>query len=83
MTRAHHDAARHDERRRREPELLRAEQGGDDHVATRFHLAIDLHDDPVAKLIEHEDLLRLGQAELPRRAAVLDRVSADAPVPPS
>ncbi len=38
-----------------------------------LHLAVDLHDDPVAELVEHEHLLGLGQAELPRHAAVLDR----------
>ena len=81
---AHHDAAGDDERRRREAELLGAEQGGDDDVAAGLDLAVDLHDDPVAQPVEHERLLGLGEAELPRRAGVLEATSAGvAPVPPS
>ena len=69
---AHHDAARHDERRGREAELLGAEQRRDDDVAAGLHLAVDLHDDAVAQVVEHQHLLRLGEPELPRHAAVLD-----------
>ena len=71
---AHHDAARDDERRGREAELLGAEQRADDDVAAGLHLAVDLHDDAVAHAVEHERLLGLGEAELPRRARVLERV---------
>ena len=59
--------------RRREAELLGPEQRGDDHVAAGLQLAVGLDDDPVAELVEHERLLRLGQAELPGDAGVLDR----------
>ena len=69
----HHDAARHDERRGGEAELLGAEQRGDDHVAAGLHLAVGLHDDAVAQAVEQQRLLRLGEAELPRRAGVLER----------
>ncbi len=72
MADAHHDAARDDERRRREPELLGAEQRRDHHVAAGLHLPVDLDDDPIAQPVHHEHLLRLGQPELPRHAAVLD-----------
>ncbi len=74
MTDAHHDAAGDDERSGRETELLRAEQGADDDVAAGLELAVDLHDDAVAHAVEHERLLGLGEAELPRRAGVLERV---------
>src|SRR5437899_3250478 len=47
MADPHHDAAHDDERSRGEPELLGPEQGGDDDVAARFHLTIDLNDDPI------------------------------------
>jgi len=80
---AHHDAAQHDERGRREAILLGAEQRRDHHVATRLHLAVDLDDDPVAQVVEDEDLLRLGEAELPRDAPMLDareRGGAGAPI---
>ena len=43
-------------------------------VATGLQLAVDLHDDAVAHAVEHERLLGLGEAELPRRAGVLERV---------
>ena len=70
---AHHDAARHDERRGGEAELLGAEQRGDDDVAAGLQLAVGLHDDAVAQAVEQQRLLGLGQAELPRRAGVLER----------
>ena len=70
---AHHHAAAHDERRGGEAELLGAEQRGDDDVAAGLELAVALHDDAVAQAVAHERLLRLGDAELPRRARVLER----------
>ena len=70
----HHDAAAHHQRGGGEAELLGAEQGGDDHVAAGLQLAVDLHDDAVAQAVEHQRLLGLGQAELPRGAGVLERV---------
>ncbi len=69
---AHHDAARHDERRGRKPEFLAAEQRGNHDVAAGLHLAVHLHDDAVAQAVDHEHLLGLGQAELPGHAGVLD-----------
>ena len=59
-------AARHDERRGGEAELLGAEQRGDDDVAAGLQLAVGLHDDAVAQAVEQQRLLGLGQAELPR-----------------
>ena len=69
----HHDAAADHQRRRREPELLGAEQRRDDHVTARLQLTVGLHDDPVPEAVEQQRLLGLGEAELPRRARVLDR----------
>ena len=73
MADPHHDAAHDDERRRREPVLFGAEQGGDDDVAPGLHLSVRLDDDPVAELVHDEHLLGLGEPELPRNSAVLDR----------
>ena len=73
MTLAHHDAAFGDQRRGGEAEFVGAEQGTDDHIASGFHLSVDLHRDAAAQAIQHQCLLRFGQAELPRRARVLDR----------
>ena len=73
MADAHHHAARHDERRGREAELLGAQQRGDDDVAAGLQLPVDLHDDAVAQTVHEQRLLRLGETELPRRARVLER----------
>ena len=73
VTDAHHDAARDDERRRREAELLGAEERGNHDVAAGLELAVHLHDDAVAEAVEEQDLLRLGEPELPGNAGVLDR----------
>ncbi len=70
---AHHDAAARDERRRREAELVGAEQRGERDVAPRLELPVDLQPHAVAQAVEDEHLLRLGEAELPGRAGVLDR----------
>ena len=70
---AHHHAARHHERRRGEAELLRTEQGGDHDVAAGLELTVRLDDDAVAEAVEDQRLLRLGEAELPRTARVLER----------
>ena len=69
---AHHDAAQRHQRRRGEAELLGPEQGADDHVAAGLELAVHLDDDAAAQVVEHQRLLRLGQAQLPGSAGVLD-----------
>ena len=70
---AHHDAALDDQRRGGEAELVGAEQRADDDVAPGLHLAVDLHGDAAAQAVEHQRLLRFGEAQLPGRAGVLDR----------
>ena len=72
MTDPHYDTARHDVRCRREAELFGAEQRGDDDVAAGLELAVGLHADAAAQIVEHKHLLRFGEAELPRQACVLD-----------
>ena len=44
-----------------------------DDVAAGLQLAVGLHDDAIAQAVEQQRLLRLGEAELPRRAGVLQR----------
>ena len=73
MAFAHHDAAGGDQGRGGEAELVGAEQSAHHHVAAGAHAAIDLHGDAAAQAIEHERLLGLGEADLPRRAGMLDR----------
>ena len=73
MANAHHDATERDERRGGKTKFLRAEQRGDDHVAAGFQLAVGFHHDAAAQIIQHQSLVRFGQAEFPRNARVLDR----------
>ena len=44
-----------------------------DHVAARAHAAVDLHGDAAAQPVGDQRLMRLGEADLPGRAGVLDR----------
>ena len=58
---------RRDERRGGEAELLGAEQRGEGDVAPGLELAVGLQTRAAAQVVHHEHLLRLGEAELPRR----------------
>ena len=66
MALAHHDAAGGDQRRGGEAELVGAEQRADRDVAAGAQAAVDLHRDAAAQAVEHQRLLRLGEADLPR-----------------
>ena len=44
----------------------------DDHVAAGLQLAVGLDDDAAAQVVEQQHLVRLGQAQLPGNARVLD-----------
>ena len=68
----HHDAARRDQRRGREAELIGAEQRADHDVAPGAHAAVDLHRDASAQPVGDQRLVGLGEADLPRRTGVLD-----------
>ena len=61
-----------DQRRGGEAELLGAQQRGDDHVAAGLELAVGLHHDAAAQVVEHQRLVGLGQAQFPGHAGVLD-----------
>ena len=47
-----------------------------DDVAAGLQLAVGLDDDAAAQIVQHERLVRLGEAEFPRQARVLDATSA-------
>jgi len=70
---AHHDAAGDHEGGGGEAELLGTEECGDHDVTAGLQLAVGLHDDPVPQVVQHEGLLGLGEAQLPRRTGVLER----------
>ena len=57
----------------REAELVGAEQRADDDVAAGPQAAIDLQRDARAQPVQHQRLVRLGKADLPRAAGMLDR----------
>ena len=69
---AHHDAARGDQRRGGEAEFLGAQQRRDRDVAAGLQLAVGLDRDAAAQIVQHQRLVRLGQAQLPGHAGVLD-----------
>ena len=48
MAHPHHDAARHHQRGRCEPELFRTEQRCHHYISTRFHLSVGLDHDAIA-----------------------------------
>ncbi len=67
----HHAAHRH-QRRGGHPELLGPEQRGDHDVPTGAHPAVGLEADAAAHPVLHQRLVRLGHAQLPGEAGVLD-----------
>ena len=69
---AHHDAAHGDQRRGREAEFLRAQQRRDHDVAAGLQLAVGLHVDASAQIVQQQHLLRLGEAKFPGKPGVLD-----------
>ena len=72
MADAHHDAAGGDQRPGAEAEFLGAEQRADDHIAAGFDLAIGLQNDPAAQVVQHQRLLRFGEAQFPGNAGIFD-----------
>ena len=62
---AHHDAAHRDQRRGRKAEFFGAEQRGNGDVAAGLQLAVGLHADAAAQIVQQQHLLRFGQAQAP------------------
>ena len=69
---AHHDAAHGNQRRRGEAEHFGAEARSNGHVHAVAQAAVGLKRHAPAKPIEHQRLVRLGNAELEGQARVLD-----------
>ena len=72
MALAHHDAAHGDQRRSGETELFRPQERSDYHVAAGLEFAVRLHLDAAAQIVQQQDLLCFGEAQLPRQPGVLD-----------
>ena len=68
MALAHHDAAGRHQGRGRDAVFVGAEQRPDGHVASGPHAAVHLDANPAAELVQHQRLVGLGKADLPRRA---------------
>ena len=73
MANTHHDAAQRHERSGGEAKFLGPEQRGHGDIATGFQLAVRLDINAAAQIIQHERLVRFGEAEFPRAACVFDR----------
>ena len=73
VTLAGHGAADRHHGGRAEPIGLRAEQRGDHDVAPGAETPVRSHLDPVAQPVLDQQRLRLGEAQLPGGAGVLDR----------
>ena len=56
-----------------EAEFVGAEQGADHDIAAGAQTAIHLHRDPRTQPVQDQGLLRLGKADFPRNAGMLDR----------
>ena len=72
MTLAHHDAARDDQGRGGETDLVGTQERGDHHVPAGAHAAVRLDRDASAQAVQDQGLVGLGQPDLPGRAGVLD-----------
>jgi FKBP-type peptidyl-prolyl cis-trans isomerase 2 len=83
VTLPRHVAADRHQRRGPERELLGTQQGRDEQVATGLESAVGAQRDPVAQVVPEQDLVDLGQTELPGRSDMLDRGERRAPVPPA
>ena len=73
MALTHHDAAHGDQAGGADAELLGAEHGGDHHVAPGLDAAVGAQFHPMAQPVQHQHLVRLGQAHFPRQARIFDR----------
>eukprot|EP00962_Isochrysis_galbana_P043933 scaffold16890_cov110-Isochrysis_galbana.AAC.5 len=69
---ARHHAADGDHGDCAEAKLVRAQHRAHHDVVARLEPAVDAQHDAVAQLVDDERLVRLGEAELPRAAGVLD-----------
>ncbi len=72
VTLSHHDTAEYDQRGRREPVFLGAQQRGNHDIPTRLDLSVSLQTDLAPQIIQHQGLLGFSQPKFPGRTGVLD-----------
>jgi hypothetical protein len=80
---AHHDAARRDQRRGGEAELVRAQQRADGDVAAGAQAAVDLHAMRLRRLLSTSVCWVSARPISQGEPACVSEVSGEAPVPPS
>ena len=73
MALAHHETAHGDKRSGADAEFFRAEDSRDDNVTACADAAIGAQAHAVTQVVEHQGLMRFGEAHFPRNAGVLDR----------
>ena len=72
MTFSHHDAAQRDQWRSGKAEFFRTQQSRNHHVTSGLQLAVGLHPNAAAQIVEQQNLLRLRESKFPRDPCVLD-----------
>ncbi len=82
MALPHHDAAHGDQRRGAKAKLFRPQHGGDHHVPAGLQPAVRLQHDATAQIVQHQGLMRFGDAQFPRQPRVLDTGQRRRPGPP-
>ena len=65
MTHPHHDTANGHQRCRGKAKLLCSKERCHNHIASGFELAIRLHRNAAAQVVQHQRLMCLRQAQLP------------------
>ena len=73
VTLPHHDATQRDQRSRREAELFGTQQRPDNDITAGLQPAVGLQHDAASQIIQHQHLMRLGDAQLPGQPRVFDR----------
>ncbi|MCY1170030.1 hypothetical protein D9M73_100880 [compost metagenome] len=72
MALAHHDAAHRHQRQRADAELFRAQDRGDDDIASGLEAAVGAQLDAPAQAVERQRLIDLAQAHFPRGPRIFD-----------
>ncbi len=72
MALSHHDAAKRDQRCGRKTELFGTQQRRDHDIAAGLQAAIGLQHNAAAQIVQHQDLMRFGDAQFPWQSSMLD-----------
>ena len=73
MALSYHETTHRYQQRGSDSELFRAQQSGDDDIASRFDSAVCAQTHLVAKAVDGQHLVHFCQADLPGQPCILDR----------